>query len=68
MHSSQATVERLVTLFEHRLGGAATDREDARIARHPLDRGLSHVPDAAVELDAVVHDPVDRLGAERLRS
>src|SRR4051812_25925208 len=39
----------------HDLVGAAADGSEARVARHPLDLVLAHVPRAAVQLQAGVH-------------
>src|SRR4051795_9117366 len=41
--------------FQHHLGGAAADGQDACIAPQPLDRRLAHVAHAAMELLAGVH-------------
>ncbi len=52
--------------FEHDLGGASSDGQDAGVPGHAFDRRLAHVAHAAVKLQAVVHDPVDHLSAECL--
>jgi hypothetical protein len=55
-------------LFEEHLGGTSSDGQDPGVPGHSLDRGLAHVADAAVELQAVVHDPVGHLGSECLQT
>src|SRR5690242_18297847 len=57
------TSQALGDFFEHHLGGAAADRLDAGIARHPFDRAFAHEADAAMELQAIIHHGVDEIAA-----
>src|SRR5207302_1265562 len=51
----------------HDLAGAAADAEQARVAERARYRRLDHVTHAAVELHAVVYDPLDEIPGEQLR-
>src|SRR5262244_1929772 len=61
--TSMTASQALGDFFEHHLGGAAPDRLDAGIARHPLYRTFAHEADAAMELQAVIHHGVDEIAA-----
>ena len=50
----------------HDLRGAAADREQPDVGPGPADRVLGDVAEAAVDLHAVVHDPLGQIAAEQL--